>query len=84
VTASPDKKTRNHAQADGSKIKEQFIAGRRLVSIETVGEYLSITPRTVRRRVADGTFRAYRIGRLVRIDLNEVDTTLPQIPTGGC
>jgi len=37
---------------------------------------------TIRRRIADGTITAYRFGpRLIRLDLDEVSTSLRPIPT---
>lgn len=55
---------------------------RRLVSIAETAAYASVNPRTIRRRIADGTLNAYRLGpRLIRIDLDEVDAWLRPIPT---
>ena len=46
---------------------------RRFASLPETAEYLGVSTKTVRRRVADGTFTAYRCGpRLTRLDLNEV------------
>ncbi len=57
---------------------------RRLASINKVAEILDVNPRTVRRRIADGTLRAYRVGpTLVKVDLDDVDRILRPIPTGG-
>jgi excisionase family DNA binding protein len=46
---------------------------KRLVSIDEAAAYWSCSPRTIRRRVADGTIRARRMGRLIRVDLDELD-----------
>jgi excisionase family DNA binding protein len=55
---------------------------RRFASLPETAEYLGVSTKTVRRRVADGTFTAYRCGpRLTRLDLNEVDERLAPIPT---
>lgn len=56
---------------------------RRLASIASVADYTDTSTKTVRRRIADGTFTAYRMGRLIRLDLGEVDSALRQIPTAG-
>lgn len=43
-----------------------------------------VHPKTIRRRVADGTITAYRIGpRLVRVDPDEVDAAFAPIPAIG-
>ncbi|WP_173842274.1 excisionase family DNA-binding protein [Mycobacterium terramassiliense] len=39
------------------------------VTIQRAAEYLDVTDKTIRRRIADGTLKAYRVGpRLIRID----------------
>lgn len=48
----------------------------RLVSLATAADDLSVSVKTIRRRIADGSVRAYRIGRLIRIDLDEARTNL--------
>lgn len=58
---------------------------RRLVSLEKAAEYLGVAPLTIRRRIADGTIRGYRVDgtRAVRVDLTDVDAMLRPIPAGG-
>jgi excisionase family DNA binding protein len=57
---------------------------RRLASISAAAEYGDCSPKTIRRRIADGTITGYRMGpRLVRVDLNELDVALAPIPTAG-
>lgn len=42
---------------------------------------LGVSPRTIRRRIADGQLTAYRFGpRLIRLDAVEVDAVLRRIP----
>jgi excisionase family DNA binding protein len=54
---------------------------RRLVSIEKAAAYVDASPRTIRRSIAAGKLTGYRFGnRLLRIDLNEVDSLLRPIP----
>jgi excisionase family DNA binding protein len=58
---------------------------RHLASIEDAAERYGVHPRTLRRRIADGTITGYRIagGRLIRVDLIECDERLVQpIPAG--
>ena len=54
---------------------------------ETINEAaarLRLSPRTVRRRIADGQLSAYRFGPvLIRLDRAEVDALLRPIPTAG-
>lgn len=57
---------------------------RRLTSLTAAAEYAHVGPRTIRRRIADGSLTGYRMGpRLIRVDLNELDEILRPIPTGG-
>jgi excisionase family DNA binding protein len=58
---------------------------RRLASISEAADYCGIHPRTIRRRISDGTITGYTVGKkLVRVDLNEIDARLLQpIPTAG-
>lgn len=53
-----------------------------LVTLTEAGQTLGVSPRTIRRRIADGTLRGYRIGpRLIRVDLAEAKDLLHPIPT---
>jgi excisionase family DNA binding protein len=57
--------------------------GRRYASLSDAAEYLGVNEKTVRRRIADGTLTGYRLGgRLLRVDLNELDQAFRPIPTG--
>lgn len=57
---------------------------RRLASLDAAGEYASVSRWTIRRRIADGTITGFRLGRLIRVDLTEVDDAmLRRIPTAG-
>lgn len=56
----------------------------RYYSIEEVAETLCVTPRSVRRWIADGTIPAYRIGsKVVRIPEDALTAALRPIPAGG-
>jgi excisionase family DNA binding protein len=39
-------------------------------------ETFDVSTKTLRRRIADGTVRGYRVGRLIRLDLEEVRNAL--------
>ncbi|MFV8316281.1 excisionase family DNA-binding protein [Mycobacterium sp. 23] len=55
---------------------------RRYVSVADAAEYLDVTARTIRQMIADGRLTGYRNGgRLVRLDLNEIDAAMK--PFGG-
>lgn len=55
---------------------------RRWASLAEAGAYVGVSTKTIRRRVADGTIPAHRIGpRLVRVDLDDVDDAFRTIPT---
>ena len=55
---------------------------RRLSSINGVAEEYDVSPRTVRRWIADGRIAGYRVGpRLIKIDMNEIDAIMR--PVGG-
>ncbi len=56
---------------------------RQLVSLADAAERYDVHPRTIRRRIADGTLPAYRIGRLVKVDLVECDAVLLAPIRGG-
>jgi excisionase family DNA binding protein len=48
-----------------------------LASVDEVAAYAQVHPKTVRRWLADGLLTRYNAGpRLIRLDLDEVDTML--------
>lgn len=52
---------------------------RRYITIAEAADYLQISTRTVRRLIRDGELNGYRIGqtgRLIRVDMNEIDGQL--------
>ncbi len=54
----------------------------KLVSLVEGAEQFGISVRTLWRRIADGTVRGYRVGRLIRVDLYELLEHLAvEIPT---
>lgn len=59
-------------------------SSRRLRKIQPAAEYADVHPRTIRRRIADGSLTGYRFGpRVLLVDLNELDALLRPIPTAG-
>jgi excisionase family DNA binding protein len=55
----------------------------RLLKLIEAAERLNCGPRTVRRRIADGTLIGYRLAgsRAIRVDEADVDRLLRRIPT---
>ena len=50
-----------------------------LVTIAVAAERLGLSTKSIRRRIADGTLPAYRVGpRLIRLDAEDVDRLLPR------
>ncbi|HWV50876.1 MAG TPA: helix-turn-helix domain-containing protein [Microbacterium sp.] len=47
-----------------------------LASLSEAAEKFGVSVKTLRRRIADGTIRGYRIGRLIRVDLHELQNRL--------
>jgi excisionase family DNA binding protein len=54
---------------------------RRYASLAKAAEYADCNERTLRRHIASGELTGYRLGRVIRIDLNELDAWLTPIPT---
>ena len=56
----------------------------RPASIAVAAQQHGVHPRTIRRRIADGSLTGYRFGpHLLRVDLDEVDRLLRPVPTAG-
>ena len=52
------------------------------VSLEEAAEMMSLSTRTIRRRISDGTIPAYQCGRRsVRLRLDELESALRRIPS---
>jgi excisionase family DNA binding protein len=57
---------------------------RHLVSIGQAADYAGVSTKTLRRRIADGTIPAVRLGpRAIRVRLDDVEAALRPIPTAG-
>ena len=52
------------------------------VSLDEAAEMMSLSTRTIRRRISDGTIPAYQCGRRpIRIRLDELESALRRIPS---
>jgi excisionase family DNA binding protein len=52
------------------------------VSLAVAADRFGISIKTLRRRISDGTVHGYRVGRLIRVDLDELSEYLVvEIPT---
>ncbi|WP_377645008.1 excisionase family DNA-binding protein [Oryzobacter terrae] len=57
---------------------------RQFESLSAAAERTGVSVRTLRRRISAGELRAYRSGqRLIRLDPEDVDRMLVQIPTAS-
>lgn len=45
---------------------------RTLVSMAVAAEEVGVSIKTIRRRISDGSLHGYRVGRLIRVDLDEL------------
>lgn len=52
-----------------------------LISLTKAADMFGVSTKTIRRRIADGTVRGYRIGRLIRVDVEEIrDALVVEMP----
>ncbi len=58
-------------------------APRRLVALTTAAEYADVSTKTMRRWIAAGAVPGYRAGRLIKVDLNDLDAALRPIPAAA-
>ena len=67
-----------------SHLPSAAVTGRSFESIADAATRHRVSPKTIRRRVADGRLKAYRFGpTLIRLDPAEVDALLRPIPAAG-
>jgi hypothetical protein len=58
---------------------------RRFGSIDRAARIGDVSPKTIRRRIADGSLTGYRFGpRIIRVDLDEVESLFTPMPTAAC
>lgn len=56
----------------------------KLVSLAEAAEQFGISVKTIRRRISDGTVRGYRVGRLIRVDMNDLlENLVKEIPASA-
>ena len=48
----------------------------RLVSLADAASEFSVCTKTIRRRIANGTVTGYKVGRVIRVDLDELRRAL--------
>jgi len=52
------------------------------VSLDEAAEYLGVTPRSIRRYIAEGRLPGYRLGKKqIRVRTSDVEALLTPIPT---
>lgn len=57
---------------------------RRYAPLARAADYVGCDQRTIRRYIASGQLHGYRLGqRLIRVDLNELDTLMRPIPSAA-
>lgn len=49
---------------------------RRLISTTKAADRLNVSPGTVRQFIADGKLTGYKVGRLIKVDVNQVDAQI--------
>jgi excisionase family DNA binding protein len=64
-------------------IKDSDMAKRQLISTTKAAERLNVSPNTVRAFIADGRFKGFKVGRLVKVDSNEIDAYLDRVATNS-
>lgn len=65
------------AQTSSDKFQPKIRTG----STTKAAEILDASPGYVRQLIADGRLTGYRVGRLIKVDLNEVEALLVPIQT---
>ena len=54
---------------------------RKLISTKQAAELLNVSPNTIRALIAGDRFTGYKVGRLIKLDANEIDAYLDRIAT---
>ncbi len=55
------------------------------LSLDQAAEVMSLSVKTIRRRIADGTIPAYQCGRRpIRVRLDDLEAALRRIPSARC
>ena len=58
-------------------------ARRTYESLAQAADRTGISTRTIRRHIASGNLAAYRCGRLLRVDPDDVDRIMVKVPNGA-
>ncbi|MEU0265759.1 helix-turn-helix domain-containing protein [Nocardioides sp. NPDC006303] len=58
------------------------VPARRYVTVKDAAAYVSVDIKTIRRHIASGQLTGYRIGRAIRIDLEELERNMRPILPG--
>lgn len=62
--------------------RSETTSRRQMVTIDQAADFLSCSPRTVRRMISRGEITGFRIGsHMLRIDLAELEAQLRPVPT---
>ena len=64
-------------------VRERFTALPRLLSLKVAAEELGLPVWTLRRAIWDGELAAVRVGRMIRIDRNDLEVWLTRQKTRG-
>jgi excisionase family DNA binding protein len=65
-------------------VAQLSIERQHLLSINQAAEYAAVSTKTLRRRIADGTIPAVRLGpRAIRVRPADLDAALRPIPSAG-
>ena len=56
---------------------------RQYESIQDAALRVGVSEKTIRRRIQDGVLRAYRLGRIIRLDPIQVDEAFSPVPAWG-
>lgn len=54
---------------------------RQLISTTRAATLLNVSPNTVRTLIAQGRFKGYKVGRLVKVDAAEIESYLDRVVT---
>lgn len=55
---------------------------RQLISTTKAAERLNVCPNTIRQLIANGRFKGYKVGRLVKVDAADIENYLDRVATG--
>ncbi len=59
-----------------NRLRSARVPSGRLVSLADAAAEFSVCTKTIRRRIANGTVTGYKVGRVIRVDLDELRRAL--------